>query len=619
MGDKAIYRTYRQEDFLSSTAPYEEAYSYHNNPFEYEQQITRLSKAAETVGFRGFRKMLSKYCEALKAATRDVYVRNATEFTGQPLELESNGWIANDFGVRRERQGGYADEACCHPIMPVERLVNIDTGVEKLRLWYTRGRRPRTIIVDKSILASPQKILSLSDNGIAVNSENAKALIQWLHDAENVNYDLLPERKSVSRLGYIADEGFSPYVDELIFDGDQNFKTIFESIRSAGKQDVWLQTARAIRKTNVMARIVLAASFASALVAPCGSLPFFVHLWGGESGTGKTVALMLAASVWGNPEMGRYIQTFNSTVVGREKLAAFLNHLPLLVDELQLAKDGRGKSAFDIYALAEGVGRTRGTKTGGIDKTPTWANCIITTGETPITTAGAGAGAVNRVIEIECLAAEKIIEDGHGVAASLKKNYGFAGRKFVKALYADGQIERAQALYRETFKRLSDNNTTEKQAMAAAVILVADQLATDWIFKDGAALTVREISVFLQSRAAVSAGARGYQYMCDWAAQNANRLRGTSDLGDVYGMIDGDWVYIIGSIFRRAAEEGGFSSQALLSYLKQSGLLQTRSSGRAMTKNKRINGVASECVCMKLPNDNPENCDYIIQCDDELI
>lgn len=618
MDQSAVYRSYSIEDYLQTTAPYEEAYSYRHNPFEYEQQIARLSKAAEAVGFRGFRKMLSKYCEALKAATRDVYVRNATEFTGQPLELEADGWIANDFGVRRERHGGYEEEACCHPIMPVERLVNIDTGVEKLRLWYTRGRRPRAMIVDKSVLASPQKILSLSDSGIAVNSENAKSLIQWLHDAENLNYDLIPERKSVSRLGYIQEEGFSPYVDGLIFDGDANFKTIFESIRSAGKREIWLETAKKIRKTNVMARMVLAASFASALVAPCGSLPFFVHLWGGESGTGKTVALMLAASVWGCPELGRYIQTFNSTVVGREKLAAFLNHLPLLVDELQLAKDGRGKSAFDVYALAEGVGRTRGTRTGGIDKTPTWANCIITTGETPITAAGAGAGAVNRVIEIECLSAEKIIEDGHGVSSSLKKHYGFAGREFVDALYSDGSVEKVQEMYRETFKKLSDNDTTEKQAMAAAVILVADQLATEWIFHDDLALSVDDISGFLQSRAAVSAGARGYQYMCDWVAQNANRLKSTADLGDVYGTIDGDWAYIIGSVFRRAAEEGGYSSQALLSYLKQNGLIQTRLTGRAMTKNKRINGVASECVCMKLPNEDLGEVYYSVQ-DDEIL
>lgn len=49
----------------------------------------------------------------------------------------------------------------------------------------------------------------------------------------------------------------------------------------------------------------------------------FVHLWGVESGTGKTVALMLAASVWGNPAIGQYVQTFNATQVGHEKQRHF--------------------------------------------------------------------------------------------------------------------------------------------------------------------------------------------------------------------------------------------------------------------------------------------------------
>ena len=268
------------------------------------------------------------------------------------------------------------------------------------------------------------------------------------------------------------------------------------------------------------------------------------------------------------------------------------------MDELQLAKDSRGKLAFDVYALAEGVGRTRGNKNGGIDRTPTWSNCILTSGETPITNSSAGAGAVNRVIEIECLSSHKIIEDGHTTAGILRKNYGFAGREFVERLYQEGNTERAAELYKKHFRALSENDTTEKQAMAAAVILTADELATEWIFQDGRAITEQEISQFLASRAAVSSGRRGYDYFCDWAAQNANRLRGDVEMGDVYGTISGDQVCIIRSVFNRVAEEAGFSPAALLSYLKENGLIETR--GRAMTCSRRVNGVRTECVCLKV-------------------
>lgn len=439
---------YQKEDF-STPEPYEAVLSI-SNPFEREVATNQLAEYAKQVGIgaSGFKRMLKTYLESKKQNERMVYVDQVTEFTGQKLELDAGEWQADDFGV--SRRGKFGEEiACPHPILPVERLVNIDTGVEKLKLAFCKGdRRWREVVADKKLLASNNSILELANMGIAVTSENSRALVHYISDLENLNYDLIPERKSVSRLGYIESEGFSPYVDGLIFDGDANFRHIFESIRSAGKRREWLELALSLRQGNVMARIVLAASFASVLVKPCGSLPFFVHLWGGESGTGKTVALMLAASVWGNPEMGRYIQTFNSTVVGREKLAAFLNHLPLIVDELQLARDGRGKLNFDVYALAEGVGRTRGNKNGGVDQTPTWQNCILTSGETPITGASSGAGAVNRVIEIECRTAHRIIEDGHATAGVLRKNYGFAGREFVEKLYQEDNAQLAAELYK---------------------------------------------------------------------------------------------------------------------------------------------------------------------------
>ncbi|HCA30434.1 MAG TPA: helicase, partial [Ruminococcaceae bacterium] len=176
--------------------------------------------------------------------------------------------------------------------MPVERLVNIDTGVEKLKIAYSKGKKWRELIMDKRTLASANSIISMADMGVAVTSENAKALVRYLSDIENINYDRIPERKSVGRLGYIEGEGFSPYVDGLIFDGDANFRTMFSAISTRGKSASWVSIAKECRAMSITARIMLAASFASVLVQPFGALPFFVHLWGSESGTGKTVALM---------------------------------------------------------------------------------------------------------------------------------------------------------------------------------------------------------------------------------------------------------------------------------------------------------------------------------------
>ena len=587
---------FEKEEFLTKK-PYEELYKYHQQPFVHAAKMEELAVYAASKGFKGLKTMYKKYIQSLN--TNTIYIDNATSFTGQPMELNAGDWEAVDDGVYRKV--GFGEEvACPHPIMPIERLVNIDTGEEKLKLAFRKGTIWRRTIVDKAILASSNKVTELSRIGIAVTSQNAKAFVQFISDLENLNYETIPERKSIGRLGYIPDEGFSPFVDGLIFDGDANFSTMFQSVRSHGSEQVWLQTAAEVRSMSITAAIILAASFASVLLEPLNCLPFFVHLWGVDSGTGKTVALMVAASVWGDPTIGAYVKTFDGTTVGMEKTAAFLNNLPLCLDELQLAKDLKGRTNFDVYKLAQGVGRTRGNRSGGVDLTPTWRNCIITTGESPLTGQASGAGAVNRVIDIECRSSQAVIRDGMRISGLVKKNFGFAGRHFVEELYKPGVVDQVSARYRELFQQLGERDTTEKQAMAAAAIILADELACRWIFQGGQrSLTIEQISEFLASKAAVSAGDRSYKYLCDWVTQNSNHLCGKSETIDVYGALEFNRAYIIRSVFEKILQDAGYSTAATVSYLRQEGLIECR--GKHNTKGKRINGIPTECFCLVLP------------------
>lgn len=591
--------SFEKDDFLTTT-PYEALYAYHKEPFTHAAKMEELAAYSVSKGFKGFKTMYKKYVESLKAQSGTIYIDNVTNFTNQPLELNAGDWEADDSGIFKKN--GYNDEvACPHPIMPVERLVNIDTGEEKLQLAFRKGTIWRKIIVSKTVLASSNKVTELAGSGIAVTSQNARAFIQYISDMENMNYYLIPEKKSIGRFGYIPDEGFSPFVDGLIFDGDANFKAMFQTVRSRGFETKWLETAAEVREMSTTAKIILAASFASVLLEPLNCLPFFVHLWGVDSGTGKTVALMVAASVWGDPAVGAYVKTFDGTVVGMEKTAAFLNNLPFCLDELQLAKDSKGRTTFDVYKLAQGVGRTRGNRSGGVDLTPTWRNCILTTGESPLTGTASGAGAVNRVIDIECKSAQAVIKDGMRISGAVKRNYGFAGRKFVERLYQPGVIDQVSERYRELFRILSDRDTTEKQAMAAAAIILADELACQWIFSGQQPLTIEQVSEFLASKAAVSAGDRGYKYLCDWVTQNSNKLCGRSENPniEVLGALEDGRAYIIRSVFERILQDAGYSTAAMISYLKQSNLIETR--GRANTKGKRINGIPTECFCLRLP------------------
>ena len=216
-----------------------------------------------------------------------------------------------------------------------------------------------------------------------------------------------------------------------------------------------------------------------------------------------------------------------------------------------------------------------------------------------------GAGALNRVIEIECTANNKVIRDGHRTANALKANYGWAGREFVETFMQPGNKEKALALYDDFFKRCTESDTTDKQAMAAAVILTADALATEWIFQDGKALTVDEIGQFLKAQSTVSLADRGYDIICDWVAVNANKLRGT-DSGDCYGLVKEGMAYIIRSVFNKVCQENAINAKALLSHLKSKGLIDVGTKG--YTQSKWIGGQSASCVCLHLPvGENDEN------------
>ena len=367
--------------------PFEWLYAFKDNKFVMLQLRDAIKEKAGAVGVKNFVTKWNAFLQE-KRKSEGVDIENVTCFDGQPEELYCGEYTCDDSGITYLDYAGREVIVCRHPILPVQRLINIDTGEVKLEIAFKRGFRWQFKVFDKGTLASANKIVELSKYGIAVDSENAREIVKYLNFLESENYDKIPETNSVGRLGWIADYGFSPYVEELKYDGDLSYKHMFDSVQPFGDYEEWLQLAKRIRSTGHISKIILAASFSSVLVEPLGGLPFFTHVWGGTE-AGKTVGLMLAASVWANPALGTYIHTFNSTYVGQEMMAGFCNSLPLCLDELQCIKD---RKDFDrlIYMLTEGIGKGRGAKTGGLQRIQTWKNCIMTTGEQPITTGASG-------------------------------------------------------------------------------------------------------------------------------------------------------------------------------------------------------------------------------------
>lgn len=608
MGQEIVIPEYTAAEYAESDIPYQWLYAHRKNKFLLKQLTQRMKERAGALGVKGFIGLFNAYCESM-AASRGESLERTTDFEGQPTELLTGSYICDERGVRLLDKFGYETVVCPHPIMPARRLINVDSGEERMEIAYKKGLFWRSIIVEKAVLASSNRILELAAYGVAVTSENAKLLSTYIFAMEQLNYAQIPERRSVGRLGWIGNHGFSPYLEELEFDGEASYKHIFNAVKTAGSKEEWVEAMRKVRAEKTSGRFFLAGAFASAILEPCGLLPFFLHAWGGTE-SGKTVGLMIAASVWASPRLGNYVTTFNSTQVGMEMTASFLNSLPMCVDELQI-QSSAGVRDFDrtIYQLTEGVGKTRGAKSGGLQRTLTWKNCIITNGEHPISNPGSGGGAVNRIIEFETV--EKVYSDLVGICAVITENYGHAGKEFVEYLQSEGAVERVNALQKEFYRQLIQSDSTEKQAASASALLAADAIATELLFKDENALTVEDLAAVMTSKVDVSANDRALEYVSDLVGRNPIHFR-TNDYGEyrgeVWGKVEDDFVYIIKSVFDREMSIAGFNSTAFLSWAKRQGYLLCDKDDRR-TKKIRIAGSLVNAVCLVL-NTPRHNVDF---------
>lgn len=534
--------------------------------------------------------------ETKKAAQKNPVpsMNNYTNFEGPYRDMYCGSWIAGENGIYSQNMSTVDQVACYHPILPIERLKNLETGEEQIKLAFKRNGRWEEIIVPKVMITTASKIVSLSSRGVAVTSENARLLVRYLSDVENRNTDCIAVQYSSSKLGWIKKD-FLPYDTEITFDGDGRFRQLFESIGEHGNRDKWYEHARILRKSGRMEiKLMLAASFASALLHPVGALPFIVDLWGETEG-GKTVTLMLAASVWANPAESAYIGDFKTTDVALEAKANMLNHLPMILDDTS-KKNRHIEENFEgvVYDLCSGKGKTRSNRDIGINTESHWNSCILTNGERPLTSYVSQGGAINRVLEIEC--GEKVYMNPQLTADTLKQNYGFAGKDFVEAVKAMG-TDAIREIQKEYQRRLFDDEKMQKQSIALSVILTADKIATDALFTDGLYISMDEAKTVLVDRNELSDNERCYRYIMDKVAMNNTRFDKDTNC-EKWGTIRDGYVAFYNQAFDELCRSGGFSKKSFLSWAVKNGIVMQ--SGGKNTKSTRVNGAIKRCVWMKI-------------------
>ena len=558
-----------------------------SSEFERQQQINDYLERCRQLKVKTEATKLVSTCKKdLKEAQKQIVVNNTTHFD-HGEELNCGMWIADMSGIKAFSDKGGYKLACYHPILPVERLFNLETGTEKVKLEYFRDNRWKSKIVDKDLIASNTKIIKLASYGIAVTSENAKNLVSYLADVENLNS--IPVSKSTSKFGWQGDD-FIPFDETIKFDDESRFKELADSIKMAGSLEMWLDVVKKYRanKEHCEPQVYMSASFASVLVSRLNILPFIVNLWA-PTGRGKTVALKMAASIWADPGDGKYITDSYATQNAFEARLDVLNNLPLCLDDMSKVRDKIGGDFTDlIYLICSGKGKDRSNIDLGINKAKTWANIILSNMERPLATETMKGGAINRIIDFE-MAPGYIFPDGEGnrVVEILNENYGFAGFVFIDIIKKVGipEIIKIRKDFEKQIKEESkrqESEKEEKQIIPLSLILTADKLAADYIFRDGIYLDIPLMVKNLKDVNEVSEGQRAYEAIWDHVSINQGKFtdnpNGVSP--ENWGFIKDGYVNIIPAALRSIAVKENFSIKAFCSWARAQNVLRANHDNR---------------------------------------
>lgn len=572
-----------------------------------------VMRAAELKCKTDFNRLYAAYKKELRKNNLQLSDKPSymTEFDDQP-SFRSGSWVAEEGGIWILTERGRA-YACTHPIYISRILINAETNIHKAEIRFKLRGRWRETFIDRKAIASRSGILALADSGVQVTSENAGLLVQYLADIESLNSEDIKEQTSTSRLGWIGDT-FMPYGEDIIFDNEQNLFSLFNSIKQVGSRQKWYSLVKEIRKEKrIEALVYLAASLGSVLVEVVGALPFVVDLWG-ETGKGKTVLLMLATSIWADPNEGAYMTDAKATTTAMEVRLDVLNSLPMTLDDMAQIKNQYDEdfSAL-VYRWCAGKGRDRSNKNLGLNKLTSWHNCILTNAEHSLVTETMQGGAINRIIDIE-MGDGYIFPNGQEVADTLRHNYGYCGREFVEQIQLMGfeEVRRIQREYSDKIQQYAKDKGVEKeekQILPMSIILTADEIAEKYLFKDGIRLDFEECCELLKNRGEVSEHKRAYQYVKETIVANMYRFNGNDDdeRTEQWGIFRPKDTHatIIGKYFDRIMKEAGFQTKAFLSWAKKNNLVKTDPSGNPKVVTK-INGCPVRCVLLDMNAEDAE-------------
>lgn len=202
--------------------------------------------------------------------------------------------------------------------------------------------------------------------------------------------------------------------------------------------------------------------FGAPLMEFSGLDGFTVHAGSSESGTGKTLALNLAASIWGHPR--DYRVNKSTSAVAMQQRAGLLRSLPLISDEIT-SKNRRDFEWFPEFVFDMAEGRAKERMESGANKErlnmSVWATIAIVSSNTHVMDYMTGArvhssnGEIMRMLEWTTSDKLSWTVEEVDVIKSLRENHATAGDIYAHWLARNRTT--AMAVYQQVYVKIRND------------------------------------------------------------------------------------------------------------------------------------------------------------------
>lgn len=370
-----------------------------------------------------------------------------------------------------------------YPVYPIQKIRGVTQKGETCISYIFRKHNAvghDDIQIAGSTLMGQTLNATLGDYGFLLNDKERKLMAGLLIDLLKETEHSIGEVKTTDRLGWNDTQN-------AFLCGGKLYKTDGKVVDIAvagkakrssdetipmGSLEKWKEIANIYNRDGLECfQTAVATAFASP-IAPLGSLERAALVFlTGQAGVGKSTALMIATSVFGNPE--RMVFNKMDTPKSRLHKLGVYSNIAASFDEMT---ELHPKEASELaYTITQGRGHDK-MGTGGEDmlvNTTYWSCIPVMSANDSILTALSQQGndptaQMSRVLEIRAVNINKIctpaeLEQNELLARQLLNNYGTAGDVYLRYITAH-KAEVLDMIYNveKMFKKHADLNSTHR-------------------------------------------------------------------------------------------------------------------------------------------------------------